>query len=83
MNDPLAWIDAEARDRLNRGLERRLRVFGATTSGGTATEGGEPIPFSLNDYLGLANDPRVVAAAVREAEAGGWGAGLRRRTHGG
>jgi 8-amino-7-oxononanoate synthase len=64
MDDSLSWIDDEARAWAERGLSRRLVPRG---SGGRN--------FGSNDYLGLAADPRVVNAAVRAAEAFGWGAG--------
>jgi 8-amino-7-oxononanoate synthase len=65
MADPLAWIDDEAADWASRGLTRRLVPRGRSSA----------INFGSNDYLGLASDPRVVAAATRAAEAFGWGAG--------
>src|SRR5688572_19494402 len=73
--DPLAWIAAEADDWSGRGLTRRLVPRRATSPGRLAESGSSLINFGSNDYLGLAADPRVVAAARRAAEAFGWGAG--------
>ena len=75
MIDPLAWIDVEALDRSKRGLTRRLKTLGASTPGRIVIDGRELINFSSNDYLGLASDPRTIAAAIQEAKAGGWGSG--------
>ncbi|MCU1678121.1 MAG: bioF1 [Frankiales bacterium] len=52
MTDPLAWLADVARSREAAGLRRRLAVRDVTL-----------IDCASNDYLGLARDPRVVAAA--------------------
>src|SRR3712207_1435613 len=75
MTDPLAWIASEANDWSRRGLERRLVPHGPTSPGRVEHAGRPSIHFGSNDYLGLAADPRVVAAAHAAAEAFGWGAG--------
>ncbi len=64
MNDPLAWIDAEAKGRASLGLIRRLNVRNPGL-----------IHFGSNDYLGLAGDLRLVDAARLAANREGWGAG--------
>jgi 8-amino-7-oxononanoate synthase len=63
MDNPLDWIDQEAADWSRRGLQRRLAV-------------SEPglVNFGANDYLGLAADRRVIAAACAAAGEFGWGA---------
>ncbi|HEV3166798.1 MAG TPA: 8-amino-7-oxononanoate synthase [Isosphaeraceae bacterium] len=75
MWDPLAWIDDEAAAWAQKGLKRRLRALGQATEGHVQFDGQVLINFSSNDYLGLAADPRVVAAGVRAANEFGWGAG--------
>jgi 8-amino-7-oxononanoate synthase len=60
-----AWLAAEAADLERRTLTRRL----------VDSDHGEPLlDLAGNDYLGLARDPRVVAAAVAAARAYGAGA---------
>ena len=64
LNTPLGWLDEHARKREAAGLRRRLRPRAAQTG---------LVDFAGNDYLGLARDPRVTAAAAEAARA--WGAG--------
>lgn len=68
---------------LERGLEglereglRRARRILDSPQGATVREGGAALAnFASNDYLGLANHPRIVAAAHRAVDAFGFGAG--------
>lgn len=64
MNDPLAWLDEEANDRTRRGLDRRLVARDPALA-----------DFASNDYLGLAADPRVIAAAKNAVDRYGFGSG--------
>ena len=64
MTTPLSWLDEHARKRESQGLRRRLRPRAADTG---------LVDLAGNDYLGLARDPRVTAAAARAA--GVWGGG--------
>jgi 8-amino-7-oxononanoate synthase len=75
MPDPLAWIDDEAAERARSGLTRTLVPRGPAGPGRLESDGRALVNFASNDYLGLASDPRVIAAATRAAEAFGWGAG--------
>src|SRR5262245_51059091 len=72
--DPLRWLDAELDSLAARDL-RRQRVAWTARRGVRIERGGrEMINFRSNDYLNLANDPRLgqaVAAAIDEI---GWGA---------
>lgn len=75
MADPLAWIEGESSAWRQRGLARRLVPHGPVTPGRLEIDGRVLVNFGSNDYLGLAADPRVVAAAAHAAEVYGWGAG--------
>jgi 8-amino-7-oxononanoate synthase len=64
MATPLGWLDEHARKREAAGLRRRLRPRAAQTG---------LVDLAGNDYLGLARDPRVTAAAAEAARE--WGGG--------
>jgi 8-amino-7-oxononanoate synthase len=57
------------------GLARHRRTLDSAQSARLSVGGREVLHFGSNDYLGLASDPRVVAAARRGAEEFGVGAG--------
>ncbi|MFL6155559.1 MAG: 8-amino-7-oxononanoate synthase [Marmoricola sp.] len=63
------WLAERAAAREDAGLTRRL--FASDTA-------GPMIDLAGNDYLGLARDPRVVAAAVKGSEEYGAGAAASR-----
>ncbi len=75
MPDPLAWIDDESTAWRSRGLSRSLVSLEGSTPGRVIRDGRSLVNFASNDYLGLANDRRVIAAAAASAEAHGWGSG--------
>jgi 7-keto-8-aminopelargonate synthetase-like enzyme len=88
MADP-DFIRRTLEDLRARGLYRRLVALGpspavASGEGGSAAGprvrvgGRELLQFASNNYLGLANDPRVKEALVRGIEKWGWGAGASR-----
>jgi len=68
-----AWLAAQAAEREERGLTRRLVE---------ADRGELLLDLAGNDYLGLARDPRVVAGAVAAARTYGAGAGASRLVSG-
>jgi 8-amino-7-oxononanoate synthase len=75
MNDSSfpAWLAAQAAQREERGLTRRL----------VESDRGEPLlDLAGNDYLGLARDPRIVAGAVAAARTYGAGTGASRLVSG-
>jgi len=74
-SDPLAWIDDELAGLERAGLRRRLSERGGAQSATVSLDGRELINFGSNDYLGLAADERLAAAARAAIEREGWGSG--------
>lgn len=66
--DELAALDAQA-------LRRRRRVLASPCAPELLVDGRPMLAFCSNDYLGLANDPALVAAAQEGARLYGLGAG--------
>lgn len=66
MTDVLAWIDDALQDLKDRGLYMTIRTIESPQGPWLTVDGRKVLNFCSNNYLGLANDPRLVAAA-REA----------------
>ncbi|MGH8909280.1 MAG: 8-amino-7-oxononanoate synthase, partial [Egibacteraceae bacterium] len=77
--DPLSWIAPALAELEAAGLRRVPRH--RATPAGPAADG--LVNLSSNDYLGLAGDPRVIAAAREAAAAWGAGSGASRLVTGG
>lgn len=73
--DPLAWIDNKLRTLDARGLRRRPSVRESSQGAEIVVDGRRLVNFGSNDYLNLAADPRLAAAARAVLDKGGWGAG--------
>ena len=73
--DELSSIEAS-------GLGRRCRTLDAPTGPTAVVDGKRLVVFSSNDYLDLARDPRVTAAAADAARRWGAGSGGARLTTG-
>ncbi|MGD9720036.1 MAG: 8-amino-7-oxononanoate synthase [Pirellulales bacterium] len=73
--DPLAWIDDELDGLAARNLFRAVRTHDGPQQPLIRAAGKEFVNFGSNDYLGLAADPRLAAAAAEAAMAQGCGAG--------
>ncbi|MCB0076619.1 MAG: glycine C-acetyltransferase [Anaerolineales bacterium] len=77
-NDPLAWINDELDHLRDQGLLTNIRVL-ESPQGAWLTVGGQRVlNFGSNNYLGLANDPRLVSAASAAMEEMGVGPGAVR-----
>ncbi|MBN2580391.1 MAG: 8-amino-7-oxononanoate synthase [Pirellulales bacterium] len=70
-----AWIDAELARLEGQGLRRRLQTRASPQGTTIVLEGQELLSFGSNDYLGLAADPRIDAAACEAVKQYGWGSG--------
>ncbi len=73
MNDRLNWLPDELQKLSEKGLFRRRREVKPIGDGRVLIDGGDAWDFASNDYLGLANDPRVVAAATEGLRSRGVG----------
>lgn len=75
-------MDAELRARLDQiqegGLHRELRTVDSPQGTRICLQGREYVNFSSNDYLGLANHPRVREGAMEAVARYGAGAGASR-----
>jgi 8-amino-7-oxononanoate synthase len=75
MSRLIAELDAALEQRAGKRLLRRRRVVASPQGARPVADGRETLHFGNNDYLGLAADPRVVAAAQQGAARYGVGAG--------
>ncbi|MEO5699919.1 MAG: 8-amino-7-oxononanoate synthase [Casimicrobiaceae bacterium] len=71
----IAELEQELARRATAGLLRRRRVLQSPQGPRVEVDGRSLLSFASNDYLGLANDPRVVAAVRAGLAAYGAGAG--------
>src|SRR6185437_5308342 len=74
----LAHLTAVLNDLRARGTHFKLRVLEDQQAAVCHYDGKEVINLASNNYLGLANDPRLIAAAVAATEAFGVGSGAVR-----
>ena len=75
MSESLAWLAEELRDWASQGLFRRRRSVRPLADGWCEVDGRRMLNFASNDYLNLAGDPRVIAAAAEALST--WGVGSR------
>ncbi|NJN43350.1 MAG: glycine C-acetyltransferase [Anaerolineae bacterium] len=63
MSESLNWIDAEITGLQNAGLYNRIRTLGSPQGAWLVVDGKKSLNFCSNNYLGLANHPRLIQAA--------------------
>ncbi|MBI4581274.1 MAG: 8-amino-7-oxononanoate synthase [Planctomycetes bacterium] len=71
------WLD-QLEELDAQGLRRRLRRVDSAQGAYVTVDGRRMCCFASNNYLGLANHPRVVAAVRDAVERWGWGAAASR-----
>ncbi len=74
-HNPLAWINEELGALAREGLLRELVAHEGPQTARVVLDGRELVHFGANDYLALAGDPRLTAAAALAAKCEGWGSG--------
>ncbi len=72
---PFAPLKLELETRTEQGLLRRRRLLDSPQGVHLLADGKPYLSFCSNDYLGLANDPRLTAALQRGAAEWGVGSG--------
>jgi len=78
MADKLQWIDQELQNLRDSGLYNTIRQLGSPQGAWLVVDGKEVLNFCSNNYLGLANHPRIAAAAKAAIEKYGVGPGAVR-----
>jgi glycine C-acetyltransferase len=63
MSTKLDWLKQEIDGLKEQGLYNRIRTIGSAQGARLVVDGRDVLNFCSNNYLGLANDPKVVAAA--------------------
>jgi 8-amino-7-oxononanoate synthase len=76
------WLSGELSEIKNKGLYRALNTIESAQKPRIIKDGRELILLSSNNYLGLANHPKVKKAAIDAVEKYGTGAGASRLTGG-
>lgn len=82
MTDPLGYLGDELRKIKESGGYFRLRELQSPCEAGSTVDGREVINLASNNYLGLANDPRLVEAAIAATRRYGAGTGAVRTISG-
>jgi len=78
MSTKLKWIDEELQSLKDSGLYNEIRTLGSPQGAWLVVDGKRVLNFCSNNYLGLANHPRVVNAAKEAMEKYGVGPGAVR-----
>lgn len=78
MSKPLDWITTELNNLKEAGLYNQIRTLESPQGAWLEVDGKKTLNFCSNNYLGLANHPRVVKAAKEAADKYGVGPGAVR-----
>ena len=78
MTDKLAWVDEELQALRDAGLYNHIRTLGSPQGAWLVVDGKQVLNFCSNNYLGLANHPRITAAAKQAIDTMGVGPGAVR-----
>ena len=63
MTTKLQWIEEELQELKDSGLYNRIRTLSSPQGAWLVVDGQKVLNFCSNNYLGLANDPRIAEAA--------------------
>jgi glycine C-acetyltransferase len=69
----MQWIDEELQSLRDAGLYNNIRTLGSAQGAWLMVDGKRALNFCSNNYLGLANHPRLVQAAIKAMEKYGLG----------
>ncbi len=78
MSDKLTWIDDELKNLKETGFYNTIRTMDSPQGPSVIVDGKRVLNFCANNYLGLANHPRVVEAAIDAMRKYGIGPGAVR-----
>ena len=67
MTNKLQWIQDELKNLTDSGLYNRIRTLSSPQGAWLTVDGKRSLNFCSNNYLGLANHPRLVEAAQKAA----------------
>lgn len=76
--DPLAFLTAELDNLKQQGLYRKLRILESSQDSTAEFDGKKVVNLSSNNYLGLANHPKLVEAMIKATREFGAGSGAVR-----
>ena len=78
MTDHLSWIDDELKNLRETGFYNTIRTLSSPQGAHVVVDGKNVLNFCSNNYLGLANHPRIIAAAEAAMQKYGLGPGAVR-----
>ena len=78
MTDKLAWIDEELANLKETGFYNTIPTMDSPQGASVVINGKRVLNFCANNYLGLANHPRLIEAATRAMQKYGVGPGAVR-----